>query len=128
PRQSALHRGWAVCRGYDDQYVRESIAHLSRFDPGFRSASWSARKQGCAEGLEATEQNRISEIAMWYSASLLIKRTHPQADPGIGDDLWEESIILIQANSEDEARQEAERLGRTEDLDFQAVSGEMVKW
>lgn len=65
---------------------------------------------------------------MWYSASLLLKRIHPRAAVGTDEALWEESIVLIEANSEDEAREEAERLGGKENQSFQAVSGEEVRW
>lgn len=65
---------------------------------------------------------------MWYSASLLLKRTHPKVPVGTDESLWEESIVLIEANCEAEARQQAEHLGRKENQRFQAVSGEEVRW
>jgi len=65
---------------------------------------------------------------MWYSAALLLKRTHPEATPSMDDPLWEESIVLIKASGEDEARSEAKRLGMAENASFQAVSGELVSW
>jgi len=49
-------------------------------------------------------------------------------DPALDDPLWEESILLLQANSEEEAREEAVRLGTASGVTFRAVSGERVIW
>jgi len=65
---------------------------------------------------------------MFYSLALLSKRTHPQSDPQTDDPLWEESIVLIEADSEADAKLEAEKLGRKDETSFTAVSGELVKW
>ena len=68
----------------------------------------------------------------WYSVSLLFKATHltrPQIDP-----LWEERILLIQANTEDEAKREAMRIGKEDEPEYSVVDGQpgeaegKVKW
>jgi len=65
---------------------------------------------------------------MWYSASLLSKGTHREQKTGADDPLWEESIVLLQAESEADARQKAERAGMEEQMSFKAISGEVVDW
>jgi len=65
---------------------------------------------------------------MWYSAALLSKRTHPASDPATDEPLWEESIVLIEADSEEDAMREAQSIGRRDETSFTSVSGELVKW
>lgn len=61
---------------------------------------------------------------MWYAASLLFKgsRSPVHAEP-----MWEESIRLIGAHSEDEARAKAERIGQSERASY-ATSHGTVTW
>ena len=61
---------------------------------------------------------------MWYAANLLFKRTRAS---GRNDLLWEESIRLIKADSEEEARQLAERFGRSERVSYETNDG-TVTW
>lgn len=61
---------------------------------------------------------------MWYAASLLFKSSR---SPAGAEPLWEESIRLIGADSESEARSKAERLGRSERTSY-AASGGAVTW
>lgn len=78
------------------------------------------------EGLEAPEQQGISK-AMW-SVALLFERLHPQSRKVPDDPLWEESVIVVDASSEEEAQEKAEQLARKEAVSFRAVSGEQVEW
>jgi hypothetical protein len=57
---------------------------------------------------------------MWYSASLLFKSVHVPSDSR--PPLWEESIRLIEAETEIDARKEAERIGRAEKVAYRAQS------
>ena len=61
---------------------------------------------------------------MWYAACLLIEssRSPPGAEP-----IWEQSIRLIAADSEDEARAKAERLGQSEGTSYLTTAG-MLTW
>ena len=57
----------------------------------------------------------------WYSASVLLKGDHlsrPQVKP-----LWEEKLLLIQAASEEEARQEAVRIGKDLECEYDVADG-----
>ena len=57
----------------------------------------------------------------WYTASVFLKGDHlsrPQINP-----LWEERILLIQASSEEEARQEAARIGKDSECEYDVVDG-----
>jgi hypothetical protein len=62
---------------------------------------------------------------MWYAANLLYRSIHspPDSKPTI----WEESVRLIQAQTEVEARQEAERLGRAAAHAYEVEDG-TVTW
>jgi Domain of unknown function (DUF4288) len=63
---------------------------------------------------------------MWFTASLLYKSRHP--DHPQSEFLWEESIVLIRASSEEEARREAERIGKDGEHDYVAAAGNLVHW
>ena len=65
---------------------------------------------------------------MWYSAALLFESVHPDPTPGQSERLYEESIRLIQAGSEDDARTKAEYLGREGEHTYKTASGEKVEW
>ena len=62
---------------------------------------------------------------MWFAANLLFKSTHvpTEAKPTI----WEESVRLIQATTEAEALERAERLGRSGTHSYQVEDG-LVIW
>ena|ERR1700722_6596207 len=62
---------------------------------------------------------------MWYAVSLLYKSVHipTEAKPT----LWEESIRLIQAGTESEARDEAEKIGRSREHTYEVEDG-VVTW
>lgn len=62
---------------------------------------------------------------MWYAANLLFESSR---EPGDGaEQLWEESIRLIQASSESEAMAKATRLGSAERANYQS-GGATVAW
>jgi len=63
---------------------------------------------------------------MWYSVELLYQRLH-ENDSGT-EPLWEESIVLVNAQNEIEARAEGERIGRVQEHQYKAISGDVVKW
>lgn len=62
---------------------------------------------------------------MWYAASLLFKGSRSPASDAAP--LWQESVRLISADSEDEARAKAQRLGQAERLSYE-VSGGTLTW
>lgn len=65
---------------------------------------------------------------MWYSALILRQRTHPEIQVSMDKPLWEESVVLIEADSEQDASIKAEELGARGDISFRAVSTAMVQW
>jgi|SRR5579872_3695406 len=62
---------------------------------------------------------------MWYAASLFFRGVHtpPKKDPK-----WEESIRLIDAVSEEDARIKASRIGQTEEHSYQTQDGHHLSW
>ena len=57
----------------------------------------------------------------WYTASVFLKGDHlsrPEVSP-----LWEEKLLLIQAASEEEARQEAARMGKDSECEYDVADG-----
>ena len=65
---------------------------------------------------------------MWYAVELLFERIHPDSAKNPDDLLWEQSIFLIQALDEEEAKAKAENVAKKEELSYRAISGETVKW
>jgi hypothetical protein len=63
---------------------------------------------------------------MWFSVNLLFKSVHP--DQPQHEFLWEERVFLVQAEDEDQARQEAERIGKAEEHEYLAATGDLVRW
>ena len=61
---------------------------------------------------------------MWYAASLFFKGEHTPLTP---TPKWEESIRLIEANSEDDARVKAQEIGRAEEHSYRTQDG-TVHW
>ena len=62
---------------------------------------------------------------MWYAANLLFKSTHSQSGD---DELWEESIRLVDAESEDMALKKAQIIGANEKVAYLAQEGDKVTW
>lgn len=63
---------------------------------------------------------------MWYSANLLFEGVHP-GEPR-SENLWEERLVLLNAPNEDEARREAESLGKTEEHSYVTATNESIQW
>jgi Domain of unknown function (DUF4288) len=61
---------------------------------------------------------------MWYTANLLYRSIHTPTDSK--PTVWEESVRLIQARNETEARQEAEVIGRAEAHGYEVEGGTVV--
>jgi hypothetical protein len=62
----------------------------------------------------------------WYAAKLIFESEidgNPKADG-----LWEESIRIVMAASEDEARAEAFEIGKTAEHSYDNENGESVFW
>lgn len=64
---------------------------------------------------------------MWYTANLLFKRTRDRGPNNKDDILWEESIRLIDAASEEEARSSAKKIGESKPVNFETSDG-AVTW
>ena len=62
---------------------------------------------------------------MWYAANLLFQSAHIPTESN--PTLWEESVRLIQASSEAEARELAVTIGRSEVQTYQVEDG-LVIW
>jgi hypothetical protein len=63
---------------------------------------------------------------MWFAVNLLFESLHP--DHPENEFLWEERIVLVQANNEEKARLEGERIGKAEEHEYTAASGDLVRW
>lgn len=63
---------------------------------------------------------------MWFTASLLFKSNIPNEPEGQA--LWEESIVLIRAADEEEARTKAEDIGKHGEHEYLAAAGNQVRW
>jgi hypothetical protein len=63
---------------------------------------------------------------MWFSASLLFKAsnlTHTEREG-----LWEESVFLIEAENEVEARTIANDIGKRQEHEYEIADGTKVRW
>jgi hypothetical protein len=63
---------------------------------------------------------------MWFTASLLLKSNIPNEPEAQA--LWQESIVLIDAADEEEARIKAKKLGKCAEHDYLAAAGNQVRW
>jgi hypothetical protein len=63
---------------------------------------------------------------MWFGVSVFMRSESPTRSPE--ESLWEESIILVKADSLDEAKSIAERAGRDGETKVTNVFGEGVAW
>ena len=61
---------------------------------------------------------------MWYTANVLFRseRSGKTSAPA----LWEESILLIEAASEEDAHREAERIGSSRSHSYESGGGRMA--
>jgi hypothetical protein len=67
----------------------------------------------------------------WFSVSLLFRSIHNGLPSDT--DLWEERIILVDADIEEDAKKIALKIGKSEEHDYftasdNSISGEFVKW
>lgn len=63
---------------------------------------------------------------MWYSVSVLFEGVHPSGPAE--DNLWEESILLIDAVDESGAVSKATEIAKTKEVSFAAAGGDHVQW
>ena len=63
---------------------------------------------------------------MWFGVSLLL--CGETAGRSERDLLWEESIVLVQADSCVEARLSAEGIGKGTEVEYDSASGERIRW
>ena len=65
---------------------------------------------------------------MWYTASVLLEGDH-QIEPALPS-RWEEVIVLIEAESEEDARLAAESIGRSKEHEYYASAPKrhLVRW
>jgi Domain of unknown function (DUF4288) len=67
----------------------------------------------------------------FYTVSLLLKSTH--SPPSKDEALWEERIILITAETEEQARQKGRNLGENAELEYSVggqvgTNSDVVRW
>jgi hypothetical protein len=67
-----------------------------------------------------------TRIIMLFSVSVLFSSSTPEQPPA--DCLWEEQLLLIVADSEEEAALRAESVARESEHEFETASGEMLSW
>lgn len=63
---------------------------------------------------------------MWYAVNLLFKSVHPGHPEN--ESLWEERIVLVRADSEEDARHEGEKIGKSEEVEYVAANCDLVRW
>jgi hypothetical protein len=63
---------------------------------------------------------------MWFTVNLLFKSNHPEHPEN--EFLWEERMFLVHAETEEEARREAERIGKAEEHEHVAANRDLVRW
>ncbi|HYT88588.1 MAG TPA: DUF4288 domain-containing protein [Gemmataceae bacterium] len=63
---------------------------------------------------------------MWFAVNLLFESVHaPQAQQ---ESLWEERLVLLQAETETRAAAKGELLGREEEHEYESATGDRVRW
>jgi hypothetical protein len=62
---------------------------------------------------------------MLFTVSVLLKQVLPH---DASDPLWEENIILCEVETEDEAIQKAEEIGKDEEVEYESATKERVRW
>jgi hypothetical protein len=63
---------------------------------------------------------------MWYSASLLFRSVSPNRSDN--DLLWEESIVLFEASSKEDAYERATTAGKAEQHGYITATGDELNW
>lgn len=64
---------------------------------------------------------------MWYSVSLLFEGVH-QVSEAEDVNLWEESIVLIEAEDRDEAEGTARKLAVQREHSYETSNGDQLRW
>ncbi len=67
----------------------------------------------------------------WYTVSLLLKSIH--SPPAKFEPLWELRLVLVEAETEDDAHQKGEKIGKEAELEYGveykgSQVGEKLKW
>jgi hypothetical protein len=63
---------------------------------------------------------------MWFAASILYERVG--TDEALTDELWQESIVLLDALDAEEAADKARDIGSSRSVAYDAVEGGRVRW
>src|SRR5262245_23084046 len=63
---------------------------------------------------------------MFYSASLLSRGVAPHRDKD--ECLWQDSIVLIEASSEEDALGKAKELGKSGEHEYVSATNEHIEW
>src|SRR4029079_7738236 len=63
---------------------------------------------------------------MWYSASLLYESVHNQM--AREESIWEEQIVLVRADTDAEARAQAELIGKSSEGTYTSANKAQVRW
>ena len=63
---------------------------------------------------------------MWFGAAILIRSE--AADRLPHESLWEESVVLVKADTEDEALAIATAIGRRQELSYSVDGGTQLRW
>jgi Domain of unknown function (DUF4288) len=62
---------------------------------------------------------------MWFAVNLLYESVH---EPPASQNLWEERIIIVQADSDESALHQGESLAKAEEHDYVSAQGNHVRW
>lgn len=62
----------------------------------------------------------------WFAASLLFESKHSKS--GAEGGLWEERIIILHAESQDDAIAQAHQIGVAGETSYEAKEGDQVNW
>jgi|SRR5437660_6208052 len=65
---------------------------------------------------------------MWFAVSSFFKCKCIHPEHPDDESLWEERIFLIQAETEEGARQEGERICKVEEHEYVSATGDLVQW
>ncbi len=63
---------------------------------------------------------------MWFSAAILLRSE--AADRLPADSLWEESVVLVKADTEDDALMIAAAIGRSQEISYGVEGGGQLRW
>src|SRR6266480_3352906 len=64
-------------------------------------------------------------LRRWFSVSLLFENV---SDPNPHTRLWEESIIVVNEDDEENARVKAEKIGKAREVTFETCTGGYADW